>query len=90
MGHSTGKQSFNSTFFMLEKKDYLKTLNKKLRYKKDGVSFTFHTFRVRNANLYSCSRGTLLSQAFCKLNMLRNLMKPKYIINTNKIELANV
>ena len=42
---------------------------------------TFHTFWVQNENLYSCSRGTLLSQVSCKLNMLQNLMNPKYIIN---------
>ena len=46
---------------------------------------TDFTFRVRNANFYSCSHGTLLSQESCKLNMLQNLMKPKYIIDKNKI-----
>jgi len=40
---------------------------------------TFHTFRARNANLYLCGRGMLWCRASFKLNMLQNLMKPKYI-----------
>lgn len=51
------------------------------------VPATFHTLLLQNASLYSCIHG-IAESSICKLDLLWNLMKPKYTIDKNIIQLV--